>query len=153
MMKPPRYLPDVPARQGRTAVYRLYDRRRRLLYVGITNSLKHRFAQHASDKPWWREVSSRTVRWHGTRREALEAEWRAIKTEAPIHNVQHNDNYRRGTRVRRASYRRPITTMIIATALIAGGVSGTWQLSAIMWAVTTGALCVAGWLVWGRAVQ
>jgi predicted GIY-YIG superfamily endonuclease len=44
-----------------TAVYRLYDRDRNLLYVGIAYVPAERWAQHALDKPWWSQVSRKTV--------------------------------------------------------------------------------------------
>lgn len=47
----------------RTALYRLYDTRHQLLYVGITNDPRVRFATHAVDKPWWPNVVRRDVEW------------------------------------------------------------------------------------------
>ncbi len=72
--------------QGRTAVYRFYDKGGALLYVGITHDTKVRFAQHASDKSWWPKVCTREVVWHPTRRDAECEEVHAIATENPKHN-------------------------------------------------------------------
>jgi predicted GIY-YIG superfamily endonuclease len=84
------------ARPGRTAVYRLYAQNGRLLYVGITNSPPHRFAQHAADKPWWADVDERVteINWHPTRNAALRAEKALIQRYRPEHNVQHHPDRR-----------------------------------------------------------
>jgi predicted GIY-YIG superfamily endonuclease len=71
-----------------TALYRLYNSKRKLLYVGITGNLKARLAAHADTKLWWPEVSRKTVEWHLTREGAAVAELKAIQAERPIHNVR-----------------------------------------------------------------
>lgn len=70
-----------------TAVYRLYDSGGTLLYVGITNSLPVRFAQHAAEKSWWPQVAQKTAVLYGSRTEAEKAELTAIRTESPVHNI------------------------------------------------------------------
>ena len=70
------------------ALYRLYSAGGVLLYVGITHSLSARFAEHARDKPWWPEVTRKTVCWFGCRDEVVAAEAQAIKHGRPVHNVQ-----------------------------------------------------------------
>lgn len=70
-----------------TALYRFYDGIDRLLYVGITNNLITRWADHRAEKPWWPQVSKRTVVLYGSRGEAEDAEKTAIRMEQPIHNV------------------------------------------------------------------
>jgi predicted GIY-YIG superfamily endonuclease len=70
-----------------TALYRLYDASDDLLYIGITNNLAARFAQHAADKYWWPEVARKTAVLYGSREEALAEETRAIPVEQPVHNV------------------------------------------------------------------
>jgi hypothetical protein len=72
--------------QGRTAVYRFFDKSGRLLYVGITHDTKVRFAAHAKDKTWWPAVSTREIVWCPTRRDAECEEVHAIATENPEHN-------------------------------------------------------------------
>lgn len=71
------------------ALYRLYGADDALLYVGISVHLA-RWAGHATDKPWWREVARATVEWFPDRSAALTAERAAIATERPRCNVQHN---------------------------------------------------------------
>ncbi len=69
-----------------TSVYRLYGYDGALLYVGITANLAQRWADHANSKPWWPEVTRKTVVLYGSRREAELAEGRAIRSESPVHN-------------------------------------------------------------------
>jgi predicted GIY-YIG superfamily endonuclease len=70
-----------------TAVYRLYDSADRLLYVGISRNLIARWAQHAADKPWWPQVTRKTVVMYGCRKEAELAEGKAIRSESPLYNL------------------------------------------------------------------
>lgn len=72
------------------ALYRFFDEAGDLLYVGITLNPAARWKQHSQDKPWWTEVANITVEPHKNRREVLEAELLAIKTEHPRHNLAHN---------------------------------------------------------------
>ncbi|MFJ3274128.1 GIY-YIG nuclease family protein [Streptomyces sp. NPDC086776] len=78
-------MPDEP-----TALYRLYGAGGTLLYVGITNDTKRRFAQHAFLKPWWSDVLRREVEWFSDRESAAHAEVRAIKDHDPVHNGTHS---------------------------------------------------------------
>lgn len=77
----------------RTALYRLYDVDRKLIYVGITGNPEVRFAQHASDKPWWPRVVHREIEWYGSRAAAAAAEEAAIKLKSPTANKQHSPDY------------------------------------------------------------
>ncbi|MFG3157293.1 GIY-YIG nuclease family protein [Streptomyces sp. NPDC048219] len=70
-------------REERTAVYRLYDASERLLYVGISRDPEVRWKQHARLKYWWPAVTSQTVEWCESRREAERAEAQAIARERP----------------------------------------------------------------------
>lgn len=72
----------------KTYLYRCYDRSGALLYVGITDALGRRMAQHASGKPWWGDVADTTSTAFGTREQALWAEWAVITTCRPAHNVR-----------------------------------------------------------------
>lgn len=76
------------------AVYRLVDRQGKLLYVGVTVSLKRRLAEHRSDKPWWPEVQQVDVMHFATREAAEEAERAAIANEAPLYNCLHTEAHR-----------------------------------------------------------
>lgn len=71
------------------ALYRFFGHDEELLYVGITMNPAGRWPKHRSDKPWWAEVATITVETFESRREALDAETEAIKTEHPRHNIAH----------------------------------------------------------------
>lgn len=79
----------TPLAEERAAVYRFYAADDTLLYVGVTQRLGTRWSAHARQKPWWLRVARQTVVWYHTRAEALEVEAVAIKTENPVHNIQH----------------------------------------------------------------
>jgi hypothetical protein len=71
----------------RTAVYRFYDARDNLLYVGVAVNPKSRWYGHRDDKPWWPEVTTRTIEWFDDRRAAERAEFEAIQKERPRYNI------------------------------------------------------------------
>lgn len=75
----------------RHALYRFFDASDVLLYVGITVDPGARFKKHGGDKEWWGEVDRIDIARHATRKEALDAERKAIKEEQPLHNVVHNE--------------------------------------------------------------
>jgi hypothetical protein len=88
-------------RDDATDLYRYYDAGDRLLYVGISFHAVVRAAQHRGEKPWWSDVRRMEVEHLSTRRDALQAEAEAIRTERPIYNVVGNmqrrhDNRRSG---------------------------------------------------------
>jgi predicted GIY-YIG superfamily endonuclease len=76
----------------RTALYRLRNASGELLYVGISAKPPQRWGQHAAEKEWWPEVAGLSLEWFDSRAEALAMEAHAIRTERPIHNVQHNSS-------------------------------------------------------------
>ncbi|MFE9735444.1 GIY-YIG nuclease family protein [Streptomyces sp. NPDC005863] len=79
----------MPKHPGRTALYRLFDRDGRLLYVGISRNPDVRWGQHSLTKDWWHEVERRETKWLATRTRAEDAERQAIQTEHPRYNTQH----------------------------------------------------------------
>lgn len=80
-------MPDIEDQP--TAVYRLYARDGRLLYIGITNNPDVRFAYHGLTKGWWHLVTKRVVGWHPDRSTARREEAAAIRSERPVHNAMH----------------------------------------------------------------
>jgi predicted GIY-YIG superfamily endonuclease len=72
------------------SLYRFYNAAGKLLYIGITNSPKARFADHRKKKSWWPEVAVREICHYPTRTAVLVAEQAAIKAERPVHNVIYN---------------------------------------------------------------
>lgn len=73
-----------------TFLYRFYDVRSRLLYVGITQNLDWRLTNHADKKEWFQSVHRVTIKLYGSGDEARRAERDAIRNEGPLHNVVHN---------------------------------------------------------------
>lgn len=72
-------------RGGDTVLYRLYDGRNVLLYVGITEELPKRLLRHSA-RLWWPEVHTVCLEAYESRTQALRAESRAIAVEGPLHN-------------------------------------------------------------------
>lgn len=72
-------------RGGETVLYRLYDERSVLLYVGITEELPKRLLRHSA-RLWWPEVHTVCLEAYESRTQALRAESRAIAVEGPLHN-------------------------------------------------------------------
>jgi hypothetical protein len=70
-----------------TAVYRLYDAREELIYVGMTVNPDMRFGSHAVTKPWWPEVARRDIAWFETRHEAEQREAQLIAHYHPRYNT------------------------------------------------------------------
>lgn len=75
----------------RTALYRLFGADGALLYVGITNAPEIRWKAHSHKKPWWPEVTEKTVMWFDDRTAAATAEARAIRLEVPRWNIAQPD--------------------------------------------------------------
>lgn len=69
-------------------VYRFRDAHGTLLYVGCSGTFGQRLDNHASSKAWFTQVADISVEHYPSRPEALAAEAKAIRDEAPIHNVQ-----------------------------------------------------------------
>lgn len=67
------------------AVYRVYGRHCRLLYIGCTIDLDKRLGEHRN-KPWISEVVRVASEVFPNRAAAHEAERNAIRTECPRHN-------------------------------------------------------------------
>ncbi|MFC5187609.1 GIY-YIG nuclease family protein [Actinomadura harenae] len=82
----------------------MYDEEGNLLYVGAANRPEERWGDHAN-KPWWQAVARTELHHYPTRKEALEAEARAIKLESPLHNqvVPNADGSVRGAHLREDS--------------------------------------------------
>jgi hypothetical protein len=72
---------------GRTELYRHFDKRGNLLYVGISLTTVKRLGEHRTGSAWFRKVATITIQHFRTRKAALEAERIAIQTENPIYNV------------------------------------------------------------------
>lgn len=80
----------MPESPERTALYRLSDADGNLLYVGITNDTKRRFASHRRTKAWWSEVANEEIVWCTSLPDAERAEKAAIAEGKPRYNVSAN---------------------------------------------------------------
>lgn len=77
----------VGLRVGDHCVYRLYDDKGRLLYVGISTQLRERMRSHYRKKEWGRDVARLEVEWGLTRHQALSREREIILNDSPLHNA------------------------------------------------------------------
>lgn len=77
-----------PTRQEPTTLYRFFDERHRLLYVGISANAYARIAMHSKVQPWWQRVRQATMEHFPDRPAARHAELVAIQTEHPIFNTE-----------------------------------------------------------------
>ena len=68
-------------------LYRHFDERGNLLYVGVSLSTIQRLAQHRYHSHWFNSISKVTIEQFPSREEALNAERTAIQKEEPLHNV------------------------------------------------------------------
>lgn len=68
------------------AIYRLYDRRDELLYVGISNNVLTRLRSHEKEKDWWPEVVRITIQECDDYTIAEAQEVAAIASELPRYN-------------------------------------------------------------------
>lgn len=78
-----------------TALYRLFNAKTKLIYVGVTDNLKARMGHHARKQPWWPEVARKTIEWYPNRAEAEAAETQVIEEEHPLYNIVGADNSQR----------------------------------------------------------
>lgn len=70
-----------------TTLYRYFDRRGALLYIGITTAGHARALGHWRTAKWWRRVATATFRHYRNESEARAAEAAAIYDELPLYNV------------------------------------------------------------------
>lgn len=70
-----------------TALYRHWAIDKTLLYVGVSETVMQRTAQHMAGARWAQEIAAITLEWFPTRWEALAAEGAAISREAPKWNI------------------------------------------------------------------
>lgn len=70
-------------------LYRFYDTRGVLLYVGITANLPRRLEKHGG-REWWQDVARMECQPYPDRESVRAAEREAIETEKPLHNIRMN---------------------------------------------------------------
>lgn len=86
-----------------TALYRHFAADGTLLYVGVSLNVVVRLAQHKAASHWHRDIARVEVEQFATRKAALEAEAKAIKDEAPKHNIQKRFREKPLTRAEKAA--------------------------------------------------
>jgi predicted GIY-YIG superfamily endonuclease len=72
-----------------TQLYRHFDAKGELLYVGISLSTMARLSQHRETSAWFRSITRVDIQEYPSREAALHAEREAIRAEKPRHNIQH----------------------------------------------------------------
>lgn len=78
---------DTHDLSGPSCLYRYYDARGVLLYVGITKDPIRRRRDHQSHSEWYPHAVEPLIEWFEDRKSALRAERDAIRDEAPVFNV------------------------------------------------------------------
>jgi hypothetical protein len=73
------------------ALYRYFDARDTLLYVGISGDLAVRDKSHIASSKWMQFTARSTIGRHKTLEDVRQAERAAIETEEPIFNKQYNN--------------------------------------------------------------
>jgi hypothetical protein len=81
-------------------LYRFFDMRGSLLYVGRTINPGRRWREHEKDKPWFNEVATLTRQVYATAEAVDQAERDAIATESPRYNIALNPRRVASTRPR-----------------------------------------------------
>ncbi len=76
----------APAVTCRVAVYRFYAADDRLLYVGITDDLLRRWAEHQKSSDWFPLAVRAEWTWYDSREEAAMAETLEIRRDLPEWN-------------------------------------------------------------------
>lgn len=72
-------------------LYRHYDEKGTLLYVGISLNTIKRLAAHRTASAWFDEISRIEIERFPTRMEAMMAERAAIRNENPVYNIAHRE--------------------------------------------------------------
>jgi hypothetical protein len=70
-------------------LYRHFDAKGALLYVGVSINALNRLAAHRQSAPWFWSIAKVEVTSYPTRKASLDAERKAVKEERPLFNVQH----------------------------------------------------------------
>lgn len=78
----------IPLADRETAVYRLFNATKSLLYVGISWDPDTRMKDHEAKKAWWSDVEHMAIAWYRNRSSAMRREAWAIATEVPLHNTK-----------------------------------------------------------------
>lgn len=72
-----------------TSLYRHFNSKGNLLYVGISKNPIKRLSQHEKTSHWSRQITKIEIEWFETHEQALEAERKTIRSKRPKYNVMH----------------------------------------------------------------
>jgi hypothetical protein len=72
----------------KTHLYRHYNAKGELLYVGISLSAVNRLGQHKDHSHWFESITRVDIQQFGNRKYAMDAETLAIRNEKPKHNIK-----------------------------------------------------------------
>lgn len=86
------------------AVYRVYSKDGRLLYIGASPSPLNRAKLHSDYKHWATEIDTIKCEWFATKAEAFAAEAEMIRSECPEWNVKHHISPKKTVRSVRPEY-------------------------------------------------
>lgn len=73
---------------GKCALYRHFDAQGVLLYVGISLRPFTRTKEHSQLSGWAIDIANVTIQYFDSRKEAMEAEAKAVQEENPLHNIR-----------------------------------------------------------------
>lgn len=76
-----------------TTLYRAFNNKNELLYVGVSNNFLSRAFQHQATSKWHGMATQMTLEHFESRAEAEAAEVQAIKTEKPLFNKKDNEDW------------------------------------------------------------
>ena len=74
-------------------LYRMWDAKEELIYIGISRSAMVRLSEHQQTKEWATEIHNITLEYFDSRELCRLAETKAIKSEKPKYNIVHNQKY------------------------------------------------------------
>lgn len=80
-------MPTGPVDMGNTSLYRFFDSKEKLIYVGIAKDALRRLNQHSKGKDWFSAVATVRIERFESRIAALRAEELAIQREKPMANI------------------------------------------------------------------
>jgi excinuclease UvrABC nuclease subunit len=84
---------SIPLKLNGVAVYRAYDWRDNLLYVGISSQVCQRMAGHAAKSDWWQKAARVDWAEFPDRRAAETEERRLIRRHDPPYNTAHRPRF------------------------------------------------------------
>ncbi len=76
-------------RKPKHKLYRHFNSAGDLLYIGISVSFFARLKKHQQCAAWWDDIELIRIEHYETREACAEAEFKAIRDEKPLHNIQY----------------------------------------------------------------